>query len=68
MKDTYVSLNGKWDIEYLSPEVYLDTAEPLMTSEKVSLENAVPCYFEDMREALSDAEFFDPTDEDSILM
>ena len=59
MKDTYISLNGKWDIEYLSPEVYLSTREPLMTSEKISLESAVPCYFEDMREALSGAAFFD---------
>ena len=59
MKDTYISLNGKWDIEYLSPEAYNGIDEPKLTSEKIALDYAVPRYFEDMREELRSAPFFD---------
>ena len=59
MKDCFISLNGKWDIEYLSPEIYESKDEPKLTAAKISLENAIPRYFEDMREELSKATFFD---------
>ena len=59
MKDQFISLNGKWDVEYLSPEAYYKTEEPKLTDKKISLDNAIPCYFEDMKEALSVASFFD---------
>ncbi len=59
MKDRVISLNGRWDISYLSPEVYAGKDEPILTENKITLANAVPRYFEDMREELSKAPFFD---------
>ena len=47
-KDNVISLNGKWAIEYLSPEAYLSEEEAKITDAAITVENAVPGYFEDM--------------------
>ena len=59
MRDEFISLNGEWEIEYLSPEVYDSKDEPKGFGEGILIKNAIPGYVEDMREVLSKAPFFD---------
>ena len=57
MKDIVLSLSGEWKIEYISPEEYRSEKEPRLTSEAITVKNAVPNYFEDMAEILEGAPF-----------
>ena len=57
MKDRVLSLSGEWKIEYLSPEEYRSEKEPRLTSDAITVKNAVPNYFEDMEDVFASAPF-----------
>ena len=59
MKNTIISLNGRWDIEYISESAYTNTKEPITTSARISVADAVPKYFEDMENDFASAAFKD---------
>ncbi len=51
-----LSLNGSWDMDY-SQELYLGTENPWRQG--CPIQNAVPGYWEDMRDSFRDAPFYD---------
>ena len=49
MKNTFISLNGKWEIDYISEHAYTEKTQPKLSESAVTLD-AVPGYFEDISE------------------
>ena len=52
MENKRISLNGKWEMEYVSGEPYEDEKEPQVSG--CIFHNAVPAYWEDMVKELSE--------------
>ncbi|MBE6644785.1 MAG: hypothetical protein E7612_05325 [Ruminococcaceae bacterium] len=57
--DRVISLNGAWDIEYISKNPYYETNEPVFTENKITAACAVPAYFEDLEDELRSSSFFE---------
>lgn len=53
----YFSLNGTWEMFY-ADEPYTATANPWNDKDAIAIENAVPGYWEDMKDAFARAPFF----------
>ena len=58
-KDTVISLCGAWKMEYLSPEAYVSEKEAKITEAAITVENAVPAYFEDLTDIFAASPFAD---------
>ena len=58
-KDKTISLNGSWKMEYLSPDAYLSEEEAKITDAAITVENAVPAYFEDLTDIFDTSPFAD---------
>ncbi len=58
-KDKIISLCGTWKMEYLSPEAYVSEEEAKITDAAITVENAVPAYFEDLTDIFATATFAD---------
>lgn len=53
MKSTFISLNGAFEIDYISEKAYEEKTPPIISDSAVTLD-AVPGYFEDMYELFSE--------------